>query len=115
MVLIYEDKEYLKYCLEEIEKVLSKYKLEINRNKTIIGNIGDGLEFLGFKFYIKNGRTIVKVKNATKRRFIRRIGTINKLNALGYIDEKEYKARIAGFTGHLKWGDCSKLVWSFLR
>lgn len=66
-VLIHNDKEYLKYCLKEIEKIIYKYMLELN-NKTKILSSKEGIEFLGFRFIISN-KTIVKVNNKTKKRF----------------------------------------------
>ena len=66
-VLIHNDKEYLKYCLKEIEKIICKYMLELN-NKTKILSSKEGIEFLGFRFIISN-KTIVKVNNKTKKRF----------------------------------------------
>ena len=65
-ILIHESKEYLEYCLKEIEIILDKYKLELN-NKTKIINIKEGFGFLGFKYYIKNNKVIMKVKNQTKK------------------------------------------------
>ena len=65
-LLIHESKDYLKYCLREIVKILDKYKLELN-NKTKIININEGFVFLGFKYYIKNNKVIMKVKSQTKK------------------------------------------------
>lgn len=60
-ILIHESKEYLKYCLEEITKIVNKYKLELN-HKTKIYTSKEGFEFLGFRFIIKNNKVIMKVK-----------------------------------------------------
>ena len=61
-ILLCEDKKYLQYCLKEIEKIVNKYKLELNK-KTAIVNIKQGFEFLGFRYYIKKNKVIMKVKN----------------------------------------------------
>ena len=97
-VLIHENKEYLKFCLGEIEKIVDKYKLNLNR-KTRIYKISEGIEFLGFRFIIKNNKIIMKVKNNTKKRFKRRV---NERNVSSYI-------------GHLKHGDCSNLIYRVLK
>ena len=52
-VLIHENKEYLRYCLIEIERMVDKYKLSLNK-KTRIYKMSEGIEFLGFRFIIKN-------------------------------------------------------------
>lgn len=59
--LIFHDKDYLKKCLNEIEKTLSDLKLELN-GKTQIVPFKNGLRFLGFHHYItKDGKYIRKL------------------------------------------------------
>ena len=61
-ILIHEDKLYLRYCLNKIENILNKYKLKLN-SKTKIYSIKEGFEFLGFRYYIKNNKLVMKVNN----------------------------------------------------
>ena len=43
-ILIHEDKEYLKYCKKVIEEKLNKeYKLELNKNKSMITKSSNGI------------------------------------------------------------------------
>lgn len=77
-ILIHRDKEYLKYCLKEINKIIKKYHLELN-NKTKIYSDTEGFEFLGFKFIIKNKKLVMKVRNQTKRKFKRKMKNMEKL------------------------------------
>ena len=46
-LIIHESKEYLEYCLQEIDKIIKKYKLKFNK-KTKIYSYNQGFEFLGF-------------------------------------------------------------------
>jgi len=99
-VLLSNDKEYLKCCLEKIEKILKKYKLKLN-NKTKIINVNkEGIDFLGFRFYIINNKTIMKVRNKTKRNFKRKIKLINE-NKI----ENPHQV-LASYKCHFKWGNC---------
>ena len=107
-VLIHESKEYLKYCLCEIEKLLDKYKLKLN-SKTKIYKYSEGFEFLGFKYIIKNNKVIMKVKNQTKRKFKRKLKVLNKLVSNNIIKKEYYDSVIASYKGHLNYGDCKKL------
>jgi len=109
-ILIHKDKEYLKYCLKEIEKILDKYKLKLNK-KTNISNIKEGFEFLGFRYYVKNSKVILKVKNQTKKRFKRKLKTFNYLLDKNKITEKEVNQVINSYLGHLSHGSSSKLVY----
>ena len=106
--MISESKEYLKYCLNEIVKLMNKYKLKLN-DKTRIYSIDDGFEFLGFK-YIRKKKLIVKVKNQTKRRFKRKIRTIYKLYINNKFSLKDLKQVKSSYNGHLKHGDTNNLV-----
>ena len=63
IVIIHHDKQYLKYCLNKIkEKMKREYKLKLNPKKTRIDNIKNGIDFLGYVFYIKNGKAILKLR-----------------------------------------------------
>lgn len=108
-ILISNNKEYLEYCLKELKKLMTKYKLELN-SKTRIYHIDDGFEFLGFKYIRKNGKLIVKLKNQTKKRFKRKIRTIYKLYINNKFSLKDLKQVKSSYNGHLKHGDTNNLV-----
>ena len=65
-VLFHHDKVYLKYSLKGMEKVVHQYKLELN-HKTKIYSSCEQIEFIGFCFFIRNNRIIMKVNNKTKK------------------------------------------------
>ncbi len=101
-LLLSNDKKYLKYCLERIKNILDEYDLKLN-NKTKIININkEGIDFLGFRFYINN-KLYMKVRNDCKRRYKRKLKLIrsNKLNN---------KFIIPSYKGHFKWGNCFNLL-----
>lgn len=108
-ILIHENKEYLKYCLNEINKIMSKYKLRLNK-KTKIYSYKEGFEFLGFRYIIKNNKVIVKVKNQTKRRFKRKMKILNKLLDNNKISYKNLKQVKSSYIGHLSYGNTKKLI-----
>ena len=112
-VLIHRNKEYLKYCLEEINKILEKYRLKLNR-KTKIYSYNEGFEFLGFRYIIKNNKVIMKVKNSTKKRFKRKIKEYNNLLDKNKLSEFDYNQVLASYKGHLSYGNTNNLVYSNL-
>ena len=63
---IYNIFEVEKKCLREIEKMVEKYKLRLNRKTKIINVSKEGLDFLGFRFCIYN-KVILKVRRDTKK------------------------------------------------
>lgn len=112
-VLIHRNKEYLKYCLEEINKILERYKLKLNK-KTKIYSCKEGFEFLGFRYIIKNNKVIMKVKNSTKKSFKRKIKEYNKLLDKNKLSEFDYNQVLASYKGHLSYGNTNNLVYSNL-
>lgn len=113
-VIIHENKEYLKYVKLEIEKIVNKYKLELNK-KTKIYSSNEEIEFLGFRFFRKNNRTISKVTNKTKKRFKRKIKKIYKEYDNNKISDEEKQSIIASYLGHLGYGNCNKLIYKNIK
>jgi len=67
-IILHQDKNYLIKCLNIIEKILKEeYKLDINKNKTLIVKASEGVEFLGYRFYCINKKTIIKLSKKSKR------------------------------------------------
>ena len=105
-ILLEYDKEYLKYCLDEINKFVLDYGLCLNDKTKIINVSKEGVDFIGFRFYIKN-KIILKVRNNTKKRFKRKMKLIKK----GKI--KNGKNVVASYKGHFKLGNCYYLFKKF--
>ncbi len=83
-VLFHTDKNYLKYCLNKINEIVNKYNLELN-NKTKVINVNkEGIEFLGYKFNLKN-KLIIKVRSSTLKRYNHKL----KLIKNGFIKEEK--------------------------
>lgn len=108
-ILIHESKEYLKYCLMKITNILDKYKLNLNK-KTKIYHIKEGFDFLGFRYYIKNGKVIMKVKNQTKKKFKRKMRNLYYLCSKNIISKEEFIRVRNSYLGHLSYGSTRKLV-----
>ena len=110
-VIIHEDKKYLEYCLNTIrDKLYNEYKLELNR-KTRIYNINEGIEFLGYRYIIKNNKVIVKLRNITKKNFKKNVNILKLLKKYNYISNKKYKMLLSGYRGVLSKGNCSILYY----
>lgn len=112
-ILINESKDYLKFCLLKIEEILDKYKLKLNYKKTEINSISKELDFLGYRFSIKNNKVIMKLRNDCKKRFKNKITYINYLYDNNYINYKKYSNDLASYKGQLKWGNCKNLYYKY--
>lgn len=105
---MHNNKEYLKQCLSEIEKILKKYKLELNK-KTKIYCSTESIEFLGFMFSSNNNNIRMKLTNKTKKKFKVKMNKKNVQFLKNKIDYKEYCSVRDSYRGHLKYGNCKHL------
>ena len=114
ILIIHHDKEYLKYVLEDIKIILhDKYKLEVSENKTKINSIKNGINFLGYNFYIKNNHVIMILKSRNKKNFKKKVKEINTLYNNKLISKKEYNSLISSYKGLLLNGSCSNLYYKY--
>lgn len=76
-ILIHNDKEYLRYCLQEIDKWINSKGLKLNPKKTQIIKLSQGINFLGFRFRLtETGKvvmTLLPEKISHQRRKIKRM------------------------------------------
>ena len=70
-ILFHPNKEYLKFCLKEIDAKLKEIKLHLN-NKTQLADIHQGFNFLGYRFLLKEKKLITKINKKTKRKIYHR-------------------------------------------
>ena len=113
-LLVSKNKEYLKQCLKEIDVIVRKYKLNLNR-KTRIYSLDEGFEFLGFKYIKKNNKLIMKIKNQTKKRFKRKMNKLYKLYIKGIIEITDVNQVKASYLGHLRYGNTNNLIKSVIN
>ncbi len=114
-IIMHYDKEYLKLCLKKITKVLKDiYKLEINEKKTKINHVKNGIDFLGYRFIIKNDRLVMRLRRRTKKRFKSKMKRVNILYNDKLITRKEYKILLSSYNGLLKWGNCTNLYYRWI-
>ena len=103
-ILIHHDKEYLKYCLKEITRILNQeYKLEINKKKTNIVSIKQGFIFLQYRFQVVNNKTIIKLSSNTLNKAKKNIKKNKYLFATNKISFKKYFLSINNYTNTFKY------------
>lgn len=110
-ILIYEDKEYLKYCKNKIEEYLNEeLKLELNK-KTQIFPLKNGIDFLGFHTYITStGKVVRKIRKDSKERMKRKLKKFKKLYDCERITKDKIDASYNSWKGHAKHGNSYHLI-----
>lgn len=96
-------KDYLRYCLQEIEKYLAdNLKLKVKRNWQIFPVEARGIDFIGYVFY--HGHTLLR--KDIKKKFIYK---------LGYKSKNKRLTSLAAYWGWCKYGNCHNLWYRFTR
>lgn len=108
-VLVHSDKEYLRYALSEIGKIITSLGLKFN-SKTQICPLKNGITYLGFRFRITpQGKLVKTVKKQTKQRLRWRARLLKKASLDGTIQPERVRQSLAAFHGHLKHAMSYKL------
>lgn len=102
-VIFDHDKERLKVLRKEIEEKLKEFKLELNK-KTNIYDLNHGFGFLGYYYFLKGKRLIIKINPQTKRRIKKKMRKLKKINAPNYEQVK------ASYMGYLKQAHTKNLL-----
>ena len=102
-VIFDHDKERLKVLRKEIEEKLKDFKLELNK-KTNIYDLNHGFGFLGYYYFLKGKRLIIKINPQTKRRIKKKMRKLKKINAPNYEQVK------ASYMGYLKQAHTKNLL-----
>jgi len=115
-ILIHKDKDYLKYCLNRMKCVVEDELLLEFNEKTQIFPIKNGVEFLGFRFYVTNtGKVIRKLKTNSKKRFKRRLRKMKFEYSVGDRNLDDIRKTLPGYFGHLNRGHTYRLKKAALK
>ena len=111
LIIMYHDKKYLYECLEKIEKMLNEeFKLEVNEKKTKITSSNTGFTFLGYRFFIRNNKTIIKIKNDTLKKIKRRVKNLNYLYNNNYVSFEKVFCSLNTYLYSFKYASNIKVV-----
>lgn len=114
-VLLHPDRAFLEHCLERIRwMVEERLNLKINP-KTQILSLKEGVEFLGWRFYLTGtGRVIRKLRPASKLRMRRRVKRLWSKYEQGSLGWDDARASLVSYRGHLQHGDAYPMQqWLF--
>ncbi len=82
-ILFHHDKKYLEECLIKIKEELELLKLSLNK-KTQIYDLDKGLNFLGYKFVLRNKKLLILLNNQTKKKIKKKLRRLKKHHASNY-------------------------------
>lgn len=96
------DKERLKNTVKIIKKYLSLLSLNINPKSQIMP-FKNGLKFIGFHFYIKNGNMLIRLDNSKKRSYRRKFNKIYKKVEAKELEFDKLLVSYASWKSHVKF------------
>lgn len=110
MVLLYHDKEYLRHCRDRIKHELQDKRLLDTNEKTRIFPIQNGVNYLGFHFYMTDtGKVIRKVKQSTKKKYKKKVKQLQYEYALWLVNFDDVRSVLNSYRAISAHGDCWRL------
>jgi len=102
-VLLSEDKDFLQRCRDEIEFFCKDRLLLRLNSKTQIGQLKNGVDFLGFNHRLTvSGKIVKKMRASSKRRMLSYLKTISYYYMQDVLDDEYLNIRQNSFKAHLK-------------
>jgi hypothetical protein len=105
MILIHHDRCFLRETLMKMEEYADReLHLEFNE-KTQIHHIREGVDYLGFHFYLtESGKVIRKLRQSGKKKLKRKLAAYKRLYKKDGIDHEAIRRSIISYKGHMKHG-----------
>ena len=101
-VILSEDKSKLQLCKQQIDEYVKGLKLSLNQ-KTQIGLLSDGIDFLGFNHKLSaTGKIIKSLRGSAKSRQRKYLKAIRHYYLNDVLDDEYIDVRLASYRGHLK-------------
>lgn len=109
-IILCRDKEYLKQCLSAMKYYVEEELLLEFNEKTQLTTIKNGVDYLGFRFYLTDtGKVIRRLRTSSKRRWKRRLKKMERQYREDEITFEEISRSVASYKGHLKHGHTYRL------
>ena len=110
-MIISHDKDYLETCVEKTVKYIEGLKFEINRKKTKIYELSEGIEFLGFKYKVtETGKVLMLIKPENVKRQRRKLRRLVGKSKRGIIPKEKVDESYAAWRNHASKGNTYKLL-----
>lgn len=105
-LILHHDRECLKANLEKLNEFVCKELHLIMNQKTQIFALTEGVEFLGWRFFLtENGRVIRRMRSQSRCRMKRKLRKTYAAYEAGEINKERVRACEMSYWGHLKHGD----------
>ena len=115
-ILIHQDKEYLSYCLEEIEKKLSLQEMKCSWEKTFIKPITTPIKVLGFIYRLTpTGKVVILADPAKVKHERKKIVRMKALVDKGELTKHDVDVHFKAFKASARYGNSHNLIYRLNR
>lgn len=109
--LIHEDREYLKECRSFIKSYVEERGMRLNEKKTRIVPITQGVDFLGFRYYVTDtGKVIMKLSKRSIKHHKQKLRKMARLLGRGEVTYQACVEAHQGWRAHASRGDTYYLI-----
>lgn len=104
--LIHEDRNYLKFCMNEIRRKCAEYGLSPNDKKTRIAPLRKGVKFLKTRFFIsKSGAVVRKINRDSSVRMRKKLRIFHQWLDNGKFSIADVNVAYQSWRGHMMRGN----------
>lgn len=115
-IIVHHSKDYLKQCLAEMKEYVGKERLLEFNKKTQIVPISQGVDYLGFRFFLTDtGKVVRRLRTSNKKRMKRKLKYFKSAYAKGYIEADSIHRSLVSYSGHLSHGHTYRLKRNILK
>lgn len=110
-LIISDDQEYLKDCAKRVKEQLKKIKFTLNEKKTRVYPLKEGIEFLGFHFYLtETGKVLMLIKSENVKRERKKLLRIVEKSKRGDLPKEKVDESYASWRTHAAKGNTQMLL-----
>lgn len=110
-LIISQDRAYLEDCVCKAQKYLAALRFELNPKKTRIFPLSEGIDFLGFRFFLsESGKVIMRVRPESVKRQRRKLRRLAAKSKRGALPRSKVDASYAAWRNHAGKGNSYKLL-----
>lgn len=110
-IIFSEDQEYLEQCSTGIEAKLNAMRFELNKDKTKIYPLEDGIYFLGFKFLLtETGKVLMLIKSENVKRERKKLRRLVEKSKRGFLPKCKVDESYLAWRNHASKGNCTQVI-----
>lgn len=109
-ILLHHDREYLRDCLRQMTDYIEQERRLSFNEKTQIMPMSQGVDFLGFHFYLaETGKVVRRLRASNKKRMKRKLKRFRHAYREGKITQEAVRRSLVSYRGHLSHGHTWRL------